>query len=538
MSYWVRVLAVFAASFIMLGARADVSRADTRVALVIGNGSYRDAPKLPNTANDATDVGAALRGSGFQTIVATDLDKRGMDDALIQFARAARTADVAMFYYSGHALQFAGVNYLVPVDASLADEADLRRMTKLDEVVADLAQAKNLRILVLDACRDNPLADQLRRSIGTTRSLPLQRGLAKIDSPQGMIVAYATQAGRTAEDGDGRNSPYTAAFLKHIDEKEEIGAIFRRVSTEVYESTKQTQLPELSLSLIGEFYLNGKVELRPKPEDTIRRDFEAAERVNTIVGWNAFLEQYPSGYFATLAQERRAFLARQTPQPSGTGPRKVFPEAGAPSAIYPLQMAPNATQARAILYDEDLSNPKGKEFRGTVIWRTETIKATGTQKPDLSVRADLEIPERKFKMTMSFRRNLDPTLPASHTAELTFILPPDFQGGGIGNVPGILLKSNEQARGTPLAGLAVKVTEGFFLVGLSNTDTDRSRNIQLLKERGWFDVPVFYNNKRRGILAIEKGTSGERAFNEALEAWGQTPKPASSLLMEVPQARQ
>ena len=176
---------------------------------------------------------------------------------------------------------------------------------------------------------------------------------------------------------------------------------------------------------------------------------------------------------------------------------------------------------RVVLYDEDPSDPKGKQYVGSVIWRTEPIKASGNQKPDIAVRADIEIPDRKFKMTMSFRRNTDSSLPASHTAELTFILPQDFSGGGVGNVPGILMKSNEQARGTPLAGLAVKVTDGFFLVGLSNVDSDRARNLQLLKERSWFDVPLVYVNQRRAIIAIEKGAPGERAFNDAFALWGE-----------------
>jgi len=176
---------------------------------------------------------------------------------------------------------------------------------------------------------------------------------------------------------------------------------------------------------------------------------------------------------------------------------------------------------RVVLYDEDPSDPKGKQYVGSVIWRTEAIKASGTQKADLAVRADIDIPDRKFKMTMSFRRNTDASLPASHTAELTFILPQDFNGGGVANVPGILMKSNEQARGTPLAGLAVKVTDGFFLVGLSNVDADRDRNIQLLKERSWFDVPLVYSNQRRAIIAIEKGAPGDRAFADAFAAWGE-----------------
>jgi hypothetical protein len=196
---------------------------------------------------------------------------------------------------------------------------------------------------------------------------------------------------------------------------------------------------------------------------------------------------------------------------------KIPDRVGQPSSTE--QVAPVAQ--RVVLYDEDPSDPKGKQYVGSVIWRTEQIKAAAGQKPDIAVRADVDIPDRKFKMTISFRRNTDSSLPASHTAELTFILPPDFSGGGVGNVPGILMKSNEQARGTPLAGLAVKVTDGFFLVGLSNVDADRQRNLQLLKERSWFDVPLVYANQRRAIIAIEKGAPGERAFNDAFAAWGE-----------------
>jgi uncharacterized caspase-like protein len=140
-------------------ALAVPASAETRVALVIGNGLYRNVPRLPNPPNDANDVAAALKRSGFDTTVKTDLDWEGMVDATISFARAARGADVALFYYSGHALQFNGVNYLAPIDASLTDESDLRRMTRMDDIVSDLQQAKNLRILVLDSCRNNPLAE-------------------------------------------------------------------------------------------------------------------------------------------------------------------------------------------------------------------------------------------------------------------------------------------------------------------------------------------------------------------------------------------
>jgi len=196
---------------------------------------------------------------------------------------------------------------------------------------------------------------------------------------------------------------------------------------------------------------------------------------------------------------------------------KIADRVGQPSSSETV--APVAQ--RVVLYDEDPSDPKGKQYVGTVVWRTEAIKGSGNAAGDLAVRADIDIPERKFKMTMSFRRNTDTSLPASHTAELTFILPQNFDGGGVSNVPGILMKSNEQARGTPLAGLAVKVTDGFFLVGLSNVEGDRARNLQLLKERSWFDVPLVYANQRRAIIAIEKGAPGERAFQNAFAAWGE-----------------
>lgn len=233
--------------------------ADKRVALVIGNGLYTKAPHLPNPPHDARDVAAALKRIDFDVIQGTDLDRARMQDAIVRFARAAQSADVGLFYYGGHAMQFKGVNYLMPVDAKLDDEADLYRFTKVDDVLGYLQQAKALKILVLDSCRDNPLAETLKRSIGLTRAASLPRGLARIEAPIGTIISYATQAGQTAVDGKGRNSPYTTAFLKHIEEPTEIGDIFREISADVYRATGQTQLPELSLSITDKFYLKGPV---------------------------------------------------------------------------------------------------------------------------------------------------------------------------------------------------------------------------------------------------------------------------------------
>jgi hypothetical protein len=180
-----------------------------------------------------------------------------------------------------------------------------------------------------------------------------------------------------------------------------------------------------------------------------------------------------------------------------------------------------AVAQRVVLYEEDPTEPRGKRFVGSAIWRTETVSPGPGRAPVLAVVADIEIPERKISMTWSLRRNTDQSLPASHTVEVMFKLPADFSSGSISNVPGILMKQSEQHRGVPLAGLAVKVTNGFFLIGFSAVETDRERNILLLKERSWLDVPVIYTNNRRAILALEKGTPGERAFEEAFKAWGQ-----------------
>jgi hypothetical protein len=300
---------------VMLGVSAGIpARAEKRIALVIGNGDYQNAPRLPNPPSDARDVANALKRIGFDVILGLDFDKTKMDEAAIQFSRSARDADVAMFYYSGHAMQFAGTNYLVPTDAVLTDEADLRRMIKVDDIVADLQQAKTLRILVLDSCRDNPLAEQLRRSIGPTRAMSIQRGLAKIDSPEGMIVSYSTQAGRTAADGSGRNSPYTTAFLKHIEEQDEVGTVFRRIAADVYDTTGREQLPELSLSFVGEFYLHGRLEVTvaTKPSAPSTSDacadagehWKSAEAIGTLAAFEDHLARFPTCAFAGLAKAR------------------------------------------------------------------------------------------------------------------------------------------------------------------------------------------------------------------------------------------
>jgi hypothetical protein len=184
--------------------------------------------------------------------------------------------------------------------------------------------------------------------------------------------------------------------------------------------------------------------------------------------------------------------------------------------------ATGATVAqKVVLYEEDPTNPEGQRFVGSAIWRTERVSPGPGQPEEIAIRADVEIPDRKLTMTWSLRRNTDQSLPASHTVEIMFRLPQDFPPGSVTNVPGILMKQTEQTRGSPLAGHAVKVTDSYYLIGLSSFDADRESNLRMLKERGWFDIPVVYSNKRRAILAVEKGTPGERAFAEAFAAWRQ-----------------
>jgi hypothetical protein len=210
--------------------------------------------------------------------------------------------------------------------------------------------------------------------------------------------------------------------------------------------------------------------------------------------------------------------APSEPKFSGRVPQEQTPGQSANSGAPGNQAAPAVAQ-RVVLYEEDPNDPKGKRFVGSAIWRTETVSPGAGLAPELAVRADIEIPDRRMTVTWSLRRNTDKALPASHTIEIMFNLPADFPGGGIANVPGVLMKQAEEARGTPLAGLAVKVTNGFFLIGLSAVDADRQRNMQLLKDQEWFDVPIVYTNGGRAIMAVEKGPPGNRAFADAFAAW-------------------
>jgi hypothetical protein len=178
-----------------------------------------------------------------------------------------------------------------------------------------------------------------------------------------------------------------------------------------------------------------------------------------------------------------------------------------------------AVPQRAVLFEEDPAGAQKKRYDGSVVWRTAAVSLGPGQASGLAVKAELEIPDRRISMTFSVYRNTDKSLPASHVIEIMFKLPPDFPLGGISNVPGILMKPAEQTAAVPLAGLTAKVISGFFLFGASAAENDIQRNMELLKEHAWFDIPIIYNNGRRAVLAVQKGEPGKRAFKEAFVAW-------------------
>ena len=176
----------------------------------------------------------------------------------------------------------------------------------------------------------------------------------------------------------------------------------------------------------------------------------------------------------------------------------------------------------AVLINEVSTSQWGERHAGSVCWSLDLIKTAG-QPDQVVVHADIDVPNLAMKMAMDFSKNTDRSAAASHFVAMTFEQPPDVAGGEVANVPGMMLKVSERSKGTPFAALATKTAKGSFLVGLSNREDDRRRNLQLLKERSWFDIPIFYANQRRGILAVEKGHRGEQVFREAMAHWERAP---------------
>jgi uncharacterized caspase-like protein len=269
---------------------AAVAHAQGRLALVIGNGAYRHTPRLINPVNDARDIAAAFSALGFDVTEAIDLDKRAFDEALRAFADRSTSADVALVFYAGHGLQVSGQNYLLPVDARLASERDLDFETvRLDVILRQLETGRDGKtsLVFLDACRDNPLARNLARSMGV-RSV--RRGLAPVESGAGSFIAFSTQPGNVARDGAGRNSPFAAALLRHVAEPDRnVSALMIAVRKDVVAATGGAQVPWDHSALMGEFYFNpwtgivtGSVPARrpstPQEERMRRLDEELGRR--------------------------------------------------------------------------------------------------------------------------------------------------------------------------------------------------------------------------------------------------------------------
>lgn len=240
------------------GAAAPTSAIATpdRVALVIGNGTYQNAPELANPPNDAADMAATLRRIGFDVVEGENLGKRAMEDKIREFSHKIDHANLTLFFYAGHGLQVGGKNYLVPIDAELDRPGDLTFETiDVSLVLAQMEADKRVSLVFLDACRNNPLARSLARSLGA-RSVAVGQGLASIQSAVGTMIAYATQPDNVALDGSGRNSPFTTALLKYIGTPGlEISAVMKHVRADVVASTSDRQVPWDHSSLIGDVVL-------------------------------------------------------------------------------------------------------------------------------------------------------------------------------------------------------------------------------------------------------------------------------------------
>jgi uncharacterized caspase-like protein len=300
---WVRVLT---AIFINFLAWSTSAHADKRVALVIGNSGYETRLRLLNPSNDAQDMADLLRSLGFEVILRVNADKQNFLQALAEFSRAVSGAEVGLFFYAGHGMQFNGNNYLVPVNAQLQDEVSVRfELVALEEVQRALDRSAGVKVLVLDACRNNPLATELTRSMrASNRDASIARGLARIEQARGAVVAYSTQANEVAEDGTARNSPFTRALLDNLREPGlEIGAMFRKVAARVYEVTGGKQVPELSISLLSEVFLN-----RGETDAQVWGRVRAA---NDPTGVRDFLDRFPNSFYAADARMRLDMLERE-----------------------------------------------------------------------------------------------------------------------------------------------------------------------------------------------------------------------------------
>src|SRR6201746_2344087 len=238
--------------------RVTVAKADKRVAFVVGNGAYKNVAALPNPAIDAKSMAKVLRNVGFDVVEGTNLTRDKMTERLLEFGKKAQGADVALFFYAGHGIAIAGTNYLLPIDADIKSEMDVKlgAAINIDLTLDQTMSDAKVKLVFLDACRDNPFAAKIR-SAASTRSVNVQTGLAEMKSGEGTLIAFATGPGQTALDGqEGTNSPFTRALLANIATPGvEIQQAMTKVRAQGSEETIKGQLPWGHANLIGTVYL-------------------------------------------------------------------------------------------------------------------------------------------------------------------------------------------------------------------------------------------------------------------------------------------
>ena len=301
----------------------NAALADKRVAFVVGNSAYRNVPQLPNPVVDAKSMAKVLRNVGFDVVEGANLSRDKMTEKLLEFGKKAEGADVAVFYYAGHGIAVNGTNYLLPVDADLKSEMDVKLGAAINvdlTLEQTMADAK-VKLVFLDACRDNPFAAKIR-SAKATRSVSVESGLAEMKSGEGTQIAFATGPGQTALDGEaGTNGPFTRALVANIAQPGvEIQQAMTRVRAQVNDETNKNQLPWGHTNLTGAVYLNPVGIPSDKPAETanaapaapaspVELEFwRSVKDSDKVEEFNAYLTSYPNGSFKSLALARIASL--------------------------------------------------------------------------------------------------------------------------------------------------------------------------------------------------------------------------------------
>jgi hypothetical protein len=323
--------------------------AEKRVALVLGNSAYLNVARLQNPANDAAVVADMFKSAGFDTVeTRLNLTVSELRKALREFGNKSRDSDVAVVYYAGHGIELDGNNYLIPVDATLETDADVLDETlPLDRVLFAVEPARQLRLVILDACRDNPFAKKMKRTVAARA---VGRGLAKVEpSSPNTMIAFAAKAGSTASDGNSKNSPFATALVNHLAKPGlDLRKAFGFVRDDVLKATNNSQEPFVYGSLGA-----NDVALVPAPaivaapvdqDAPMRRDYEFALQVNSKPVWDAFIDKHPSGFYTALAKAQRDKLAAEAARLEATSKAKAALEEQARLAI---EGAKAAEQAKA-----------------------------------------------------------------------------------------------------------------------------------------------------------------------------------------------